>query len=206
MINGRRFHVKLSQFAQILGLSSQLDIPKKLHSGRVMMPREITPMYITNSDFQHPKVDGLLPHFLTLHKMMSKTLAPRIGYSEAILAYERNLLDALMKPMRFDVFEYIVDEIWNIATNPQWSCGFAPYIQYMMKVVTKEKFYKNVAHEPLRPTVPNDLRTHRASSSTPSRTTHSGGVSSSIPGLNSSILKIFRGIFATCRVIPRSEK
>jgi hypothetical protein len=27
-------------------LSSQLDIPKKLHSGRVMMPREMTPMYI----------------------------------------------------------------------------------------------------------------------------------------------------------------
>jgi hypothetical protein len=27
MTNGRRFHVKLAQFAQILGLSSQLDIP-----------------------------------------------------------------------------------------------------------------------------------------------------------------------------------
>jgi hypothetical protein len=25
--------VRLAQFAQILGLSSQLDIPKKLHSG-----------------------------------------------------------------------------------------------------------------------------------------------------------------------------
>jgi hypothetical protein len=62
------------------------------------MPREMTPMYITNSDFQAPKVDGLLPHFLVLHMMM-KTLAPRIGYSEAIPAYEQNLLDALMKPV-----------------------------------------------------------------------------------------------------------
>jgi hypothetical protein len=76
MTNGRRFNVKLSQFAQILGLSSQLDIPKKLHSGRMMMPREMTPMYIPNSDFQAPKVDGLLPHFLVLHRMMRKTLAP----------------------------------------------------------------------------------------------------------------------------------
>jgi hypothetical protein len=32
MTNGGKFHVKLAQFAQILGLSSQLDIPKKLHS------------------------------------------------------------------------------------------------------------------------------------------------------------------------------
>jgi hypothetical protein len=51
MTNGRRFHVKLSQFAQILGLSSQLDIPKKFHFGRVMMPREMSPMYYQNNDF-----------------------------------------------------------------------------------------------------------------------------------------------------------
>jgi hypothetical protein len=67
--------------------------------------------------------------------MMRKTMAPRIGYSEAIPGYERNLLDALMKPVRLDVFEYIVDEIWNIATNPLRSCGFAPYIQYMIETV-----------------------------------------------------------------------
>jgi hypothetical protein len=128
MTNGRRFHVKLAQFAQILELSSQLNIPKKLHSGRVMMPFEMTPMYVQDSGFQPPKVEGLLPHFLVLHRMRRKTLAPRIGYSEAIPAYERNLLDALMKPVRFDVFKYIMDEIWNIATNPVRSCGFAPYI------------------------------------------------------------------------------
>jgi hypothetical protein len=43
--------------------------------------------------------------------MMRKTLTPRIGYSEAIPAYERSLLDAFMKPVCFDVFEYIMDEI-----------------------------------------------------------------------------------------------
>jgi hypothetical protein len=128
MTNGRRFHVKLSQFAQILGLSSQLDIPKKLHSGWVMMPREMTPMYVLDSGFQPPKVEGLLPHFLMLHRMMRKTLAPRIGYSEAIPAYERNLLDDLMKLVCFDVFEYIVDQIWNIVTTLLRSCGFVPYI------------------------------------------------------------------------------
>jgi hypothetical protein len=88
----------------------------------------MTPLYIPDSGSQPPKVEGLLPHFLVLHRMMRKTLALRIGYSEAIPAYERNLLDALMKHMRFNVFEYIMDEIWNIATNPLRSCGFAPYI------------------------------------------------------------------------------
>jgi hypothetical protein len=163
-------------------LSSQLDITKKLHSVRVMMPREMTPMCIPNSDFHPAKVEGLLPHFLILHRMMRKTLAPRINYSEAIPADERNLLDALMKPVDFDVFDYIMDEIWNIATNPLRSYEFAQYIQYMIEVVTKEKFYKDVAQEPLHPVVPKDPRTHRASSLAPpvapSRTTRSGGASS----------------------------
>jgi hypothetical protein len=60
MTNDRRFNVKLSQFAQIIGLSSQLDIIKKLHSRWVMMPREMTAMYIPDSDFQDPKVDASL--------------------------------------------------------------------------------------------------------------------------------------------------
>jgi hypothetical protein len=180
MTNGRRFHVKLAQFAQILGLSSQLDIPKKLHSGRVMMPREMTPMYVQDGCFQPLKVEGLLPHFLVLHRMMRGTLATRIGYSEVIPAYERNLLDALMKPVCFDVFEYIVDEIWNIATNSLRSCGFAPYIQFMIESVAQEKFYKDVCHDSLLPVVPKDPRASHVGSSAahaiaPSRTTRSGG-------------------------------
>jgi hypothetical protein len=147
-------------------------------------------------------VDGLLPHFLTLHMMMRKTLASRIGYSEAISAYEQNLLDALMKLVHFDLFEYIVDEIWNIATNPLRSCGFAPYIQHMIEMVTHEKFYKDVAHGPLHPAVPKDPWAPRASSSAPaaapSRTTRDGGASSAASS-NSGILKMFRGIFAMCQ-------
>jgi hypothetical protein len=97
MTNGRRFSIKLSQFTKILGLSAHLAIPKKLHTRRVMAPREMTPIYIPNSGFHAPKVDGILPHFLTLHRMMRRTLAPKIGDSNAILAYKRDLLDALMK-------------------------------------------------------------------------------------------------------------
>jgi hypothetical protein len=199
MSNGRRFHVQLSHFAQIIGLSSHLDIPKKLHSRRVMMPREMTPLYLSDNGSQPPNVEGLLPHFVMLHRIMRKTSAPWIGYSEAIPAYERNLLDALMKPMHFDVFVYIVDEIWNIATNPLRSCGFAPYIQYMIEMVTKEKFYKDSRYDPLHPAVPKDPRTSCASASASAspRTTHNGGASST-SSTNNDLLKMFGGIFAMC--------
>jgi hypothetical protein len=159
----------------------------------------MTPMYIQDGCFQPSKVERLLSHFLVLHWMMRKTLAPRIGYSDVIPTYERNLLDALMKPVCFDVFEYIVDEIWNIATNPLRSYDFAPYIQYMIEMATKEKFYKDLRHDPLRPTMPKDPRASRAgSSSAPSRITYNGGASSA-SSTNSDFLKMFGGIFAMCR-------
>jgi hypothetical protein len=97
MTNGRRFHIKLTQFAELLGLFFHLAIPKKLHTGRVMAPREMTPMYIPNNGFCAPRIDGILPHFVVLHRMTRRNLASRIGNSNAIPAYERNLLDALMK-------------------------------------------------------------------------------------------------------------
>jgi hypothetical protein len=131
--------------------------------------------------------------------MMRKTLAPRIGYSEVIPAYERNLLYALMKLVRFDIFGYIVDEIWNIVTNPLRSYGVAPYIQYMIEMVTKEKFYNDSRHDTLYPTVPKDPRASRAgSSAAPACTTHSGGASSA-SNTNIDFLKMFRGIFTMCR-------
>jgi hypothetical protein len=105
-----------------------------------------------------------------------------------------------MKPMRFDVFEYIIDDIWNITTNTIRSCGFGPYIQCMNEVVAHQKFYKDVKHESLHPVVPKDPRTHRSSSfapaMAPARTTHSGGASSS--SQSSGMQKMFRCIFAMC--------
>jgi hypothetical protein len=107
-----------------------------------------------------------------------------------------------MKLVRFDVFEYIVDEIWNIATNPLRSCGFAPYIQFMIESMAHEKFYKDVCHDSLCPAVPMDLRASHAGSSAafaaaPSCTTRSGGAPSA-PATNSGILKMLWGIFTTC--------
>jgi hypothetical protein len=156
-------------------------------------------MYIQDCGFQSPKVEGLLPHFLVLHRMMRRTLAPIIDYLEVIPAYERNLLDAFMKPVRFDIFEYIVDEICNIATNPLKSCGFALYIQFMIESMAQEKFYNDVRHDSLHPAVPKDPRASRAgSSAAPARTTRNGGAPST-PATNSDILKMLQGIFTTCR-------
>jgi hypothetical protein len=103
--------------------------------------------YIVHGGFRAPKIDGILPHFVVLHRMMSRMLALRIDDSDTIPAFNRNLLDALVKNEHFDVFDYIVDEIWNIAINPLRSCGFAPNIICMIEMVARKRFYKDVAHD-----------------------------------------------------------
>jgi hypothetical protein len=203
MTNGQRMSIKLTQFVEILGLSSHLDNPKKLHTRRVMHTREMTPMYDLDSDFCAPEVEGILPHFAVLHRMRRRRrrMAPRIGDSDAIPTYERNMIDAIIKNEHFDAFDYIVDEIWNIAINPQRSCGFATYIMCMIEVVAHERFYKDAAHEPLHPVVLKGLA-HRHISPppdvAPTHTTHHGGASSSSSSSISNFLKMFRGIFAMC--------
>jgi hypothetical protein len=156
-------------------------------------------MYISDSRFHAPKIEGILLHFVVLHRMMRRTLAPRIGDSDVIPVYERNLLDALMKYEWFDVFDYIVYDIWNIAINPLRSCVFASYIMCMIEMVAYERFYKDVAHEPLHPVILKDSAHHHTSPPdvAPTRTTRSGGASST-SSANSGFLKMFKGIFAMC--------
>jgi hypothetical protein len=86
-------------------------------------------------------------------------------------------------------------------SHPQRSCGFAPYIHCMIEMVASEKFYKDVMHESLRPTIFKDPMTHRTASPSlavaPSRPTRNGGASSSSSAI-SSFLKMFQGMFAMC--------
>jgi hypothetical protein len=73
----------------------------------------------------------------------------------------------------------------------------------MIELVAQEKFYKDVRHDSLHPTVPKDPRASRAgSSAAPAHTTRSGGAPSA-PTTNSGILKMLWGIFAICRRIDQ---
>jgi hypothetical protein len=76
----------------------------------------------------------------------------------------------------------------------------------MIEMVTKEKFYKDSRHDPLRPVVPKDSRASRASSSSaaapPSHTTHKDGASST-SSTNNGFLKMFKGIFTMCQLMDQ---
>jgi hypothetical protein len=152
---------------------------------------EMASMYVPNNEFHAAKIDGILPHFVVLYRMMRRTLTPRIGDSNTIPTFESKLLDVVMKNEHFDVFDYIIDEIWNIA-------------MCMIETVAHERFYKDVAHEALHPVAPEALVHHDTSPPldvAPSHATRGYGASSSSSSANFRIMKMFWGIFVMCHHI-----
>jgi hypothetical protein len=72
----------------------------------------------------------------------------------------------------------------------------------MIRVVAHERFYKDAAHEPLRPTVLKGPTHHHISPPpdvAPACSDHRGGASSS--SYNSSFLKIFWGIYVWLNIM-----
>jgi hypothetical protein len=65
--------------------------------------------------------------------------------------YERNILYAISEEERFNVFDFIFQEIWNVDISNNRSCAYEPYIMKMIEKVKKKTFVKNVKHTKLRP-------------------------------------------------------
>jgi hypothetical protein len=49
------------------------------------------------------------------------------------------------------VFDFIFQEIWNVAISINRSCAYAPYIMKMIEKVSKKTFMKHVEHTKLWP-------------------------------------------------------
>jgi hypothetical protein len=86
-------------------------------------------------------------------------VTPREGDGTKILTYNKNIL-AAMAPnanrFEFSIFYFIWEEIKAISENPLKSCGYAPYLMYMIERVTAHTFFCEKEHYPMR--IKNDLR------------------------------------------------
>ena len=134
-----------------------------------------------------PRITNALPDVLLLHRMLRVTLIPKIGDATAMAGYERNLIDAIRKDAHFNVFDFIIQEIWNIVITPNRACAYAPYIMSMIEHVSKRTFVKDVVHQDLKPQIPSAASRPPPTASTSSSTGRSG------------VLKFLKGIFAMCQ-------
>jgi hypothetical protein len=101
----------------------------------------------------------LFPFYAYLNRLFRRTMTPREGGSLNIPSYNQNLLLAMApRPQEFEfsVFDFIWGEIKAISEMALKSCGYAPYIMYMIERVTGQTFGYDKQHHPLW--IKNDLR------------------------------------------------
>jgi hypothetical protein len=112
-----------------------------------------------------------------------------------------HLLKAITKKTKFNAFDFIIQEMWNIAISNNRSCAYAPYILALIEIVSKRTFVKNVEHTPLRPkkqfnSLPPSAASVPSAATTPS--SDEPRTSSSSSG-HSAFFKLFKGLFAICQ-------
>jgi hypothetical protein len=143
-------------------------------------------------------ITGATPDVILLHRMLRVTLAPWIGDASTIPSYERNLIDAIKKQESFNIFDCIIQEIWNVAVTPSRACAYAPFIMSFIEHVFGLSFMKNVMHKPQLPSSAH--RFHQAPPPPPS--TLAALSSSRGPGSSkgrSGIFKLFKGLVSMCQ-------
>jgi hypothetical protein len=198
MTNGTKYSISIGWFASILGLGASAKHPLNLHDGNVLGLNQMASMY-ESSNFNAPTITNFKPEMIVLRQVIRKILAPRESDSSMVPQFERKLLKAITKKTKFNAFDFIIQEMWNIAISNNRSCAYAPYIIAMIEAVSKRTFVKDVEHIPLHPKKQyNSLPPLAASVPSAATTSSSDEPRSSSSGCLA-FFKLFKGIFSICQ-------
>ncbi|KAK3118826.1 hypothetical protein QOZ80_9BG0708740 [Eleusine coracana subsp. coracana] len=231
MTNGTKYSCTLNQFASMIGLKSSRKEKHKIHSGSYMSDEAMRHMYMDPENSVPPNSNGLLPFFSVLFRICRSTLAPRGGNSDRIPAYQSDILHWVHGDQKFDVFDYVYQEIWDISISSKRDCGYAPHIMYMIEKVLGLTLKKDMKHLSLKPQIPSNWTPDTTSGQffgaaqppssapapqvprAPSRATGSSRAAPPSRGKRSGVMKMFKSLLGMCRsinqrmdVIERNQK
>lgn len=199
MTQGEWHCINYSQFAALLDLTFDDDEDRDwLHDDKVLEPHKVDFMYNHKVEYDPGTIKGMLPFFAYLNKMIRKTLTPKDDDDNNVQSYTHNILARMRaSPKKFDVFEFIWEEIRLTSFTPEWSLGYAPILMKMIEQVTKLRFYKEVHHTGLKVRLEKPMTTPRRPRST---TKAARTQAPSTLTLSSSLLwKILKSIYNVCK-------
>jgi hypothetical protein len=150
MTNGIKYSISIDWFASILGLGASTKHHLNLHDGNVLGLNDMPSMYET-SNFQARTITNFKSELIVLHQVIRKTLAPREDDSSRVPQFENKFLKAITKKTKFNAFDFILQEMWDMAISNTHSCAYASYIMALIEAVSKRTFVKDVEHIPLHP-------------------------------------------------------
>jgi hypothetical protein len=201
MTDGVKYSISIGWFASILGLGASTKHSLNLHDGNVLGLSQMASMYDT-PDINAPTITNFKPKMIVLHRVIRKTLHLERRDSSRVPQFERNLLKAISEKTKFNAFDFIIQEIWNIAISNNCSCVYAPYIMALVEAVSKRTFVKDMEHIPLHPmkqynSLPPSATFVPSAAATSSSDERRTAASSSSG--RSTFFKLFKGLFSICQ-------
>jgi hypothetical protein len=155
MTNGVRYSSTAKVFAQHLHLQAHFKHQQNLHDGDPMVSAQLKHFYLLGEAANAPTITDATPDVILLHRMLRVILVPHIGDAFAIPSYERNLIDAIKKQEPFNIFDYTLQEIWNVVVTPSHACSYAPFIMSFIEHVSEIIFVKDVQHHDIKLHLPS---------------------------------------------------
>jgi hypothetical protein len=159
MTESQWYKVSYDQFARLFGFGWKNASCPRIHLALKVEARKIKFMYPSSEQGNFGETTDMLPFYAYLNRLFRRTVTPREGDGIKILVYNKNILAAMAPNANgFELFvlNFIWEEMKTISENSLKSCGYAPYLIYMIERVTAHTFFCEQEHRPLR--IKNDLR------------------------------------------------
>jgi hypothetical protein len=109
-------------------------------------------MYALKQEGNTGAINGLYTFYSVLNMLFRKTICPRYGDPTNISQFAKNLLANMRDGAPpLSVMDFVWEEIKGISMNPQQTCGFTPYLIFMIEDVTRRSFPKEGKRMSFRP-------------------------------------------------------
>jgi hypothetical protein len=151
MTKGDWYHISYNDFTSRFSFGTANAHRPRLHIHNPLNKNEMKFMYSLRLEGNAGIINGLYTFYSVLNRLFRKTICPRDEDPTNISHFAKNLLANKRDGVpSFSVMDFVWEEIKDISMNPQKTCGFTPYLLFIIEDVTSRNFPKEGKHMPLQ--------------------------------------------------------
>jgi hypothetical protein len=148
---GEWYYITFDKFATRFSYGQADKDHFRIHIYNLLDENEMKFMYAPGQEGNAWTINGLYTFYSILNKLFRKTICLRdrdpTNVSQSVINLLANMRDGAPP---FSVIDFIWEVIKAISMNPQKTCGFPPYLMFVIEDVTNRSFPKDGFHMPLR--------------------------------------------------------
>jgi hypothetical protein len=154
MTKGDWFNIRYDDFASHFSFGAVDAHQVRLHIHNPLDEEEMKFMYAPRQEGNEGTTNGLYTFYSVLNMLFRNTVCPRDGDPTNISQFAKNLLANMRDGLApLSVINFVWEEIKGTSMNPQKTCGFTPYLMFIIEDVTGRSFPKEGKHMPVTPRV-----------------------------------------------------